>query len=87
MAAGLAVLAPDQPNLRETLVHETDAWLVRKGDLASLRAGLVRLAGDAELRARLGAAARAKVKAFDLTWQGNARRVLAAVEALPRARS
>jgi glycosyltransferase involved in cell wall biosynthesis len=84
MAAGLAVIAPNQPNLRETLVHETDALLVRSGDLASMRAALVRLAGDAPLRARLGAAARAKVAALDLTWQGNARRVLAAVEALPR---
>lgn len=82
MAAGLAVIAPDQPNLHETLVHEKDALLVQGGDLPSLRAALARMAGDAELRARLGAAARAKVAALDLTWQGNARRVLAAVKAL-----
>ncbi len=84
MAAGLALIAPDQPNLREILVHEEDALLVASGELAPLRAALVRLAGDAALRARLGAAARAKVAALDLSWQGNARRVLAAVEALPR---
>jgi len=82
MAAGLCVIAPDQPNLREVLAHETDALLVASGDRDSLQGALVRLAGDAPLRARLGAAARAKVAALDLTWQGNARRVIEAVEAL-----
>ena len=81
MAAGLAVIAPDQPTLREVLEHEKDALLVTSGELAPLRAALVRLARDAALRSRLGAAARAKVVALDLTWQGNARRVLATVEA------
>lgn len=84
MAAGLAVVAPDQPNLREVLTHERDALLVPSGQPAPLRAALVRLALDAPLRARLGAAARARVTALDLTWQGNARRVLAAVAALPK---
>ncbi len=84
MAAGLAVVAPDQPNLREVLEHEADALLVPAGEPEPLRAALVRLARDARLRARLGAAARAKVSALDLTWQGNARRVLAAVEALAK---
>jgi len=83
MAAALAVIAPDQPNLREVLGHETEALLIEGGNLASLRVALGRLAGDASLRARLGAAARAKVIALDLTWQANARRVVAAVEALP----
>jgi glycosyltransferase involved in cell wall biosynthesis len=84
MAAGLAVIAPDQANLREVLKDDGDALLVESGNLAQLRAALVRLASDARLRARLGAAARAKVEAYDLTWQGNARRVIAAVEALGR---
>jgi glycosyltransferase involved in cell wall biosynthesis len=86
MAAGLAVIAPDQPNLREVLKDGTDALLVRSGDLASLRTALVRLASDASLRARLGTAAHAKVVAYDLTWQANARRVIAAVEGLAAAR-
>jgi glycosyltransferase involved in cell wall biosynthesis len=84
MAAGLAVLAPDQPNLREVLADGADALLVPSGEPAPLAEALVRLAGDAELRVRLGAAARAKVAALDLTWTGNARRVVAAVEALAR---
>jgi glycosyltransferase involved in cell wall biosynthesis len=83
MAAGLAVVAPDQPNLREVLEPEAEALLVPREDGEALREALTRLARDAALRARLGAAARAKVLALDLTWSGNARRVVAAVEALP----
>jgi len=82
MAAARAVIAPDQPNLREVLEPERDALLVPPGEAAALRAALVRLAGDAALRARLGAAARTRLVALDLTWTGNARRVVAAVEGL-----
>jgi glycosyltransferase involved in cell wall biosynthesis len=42
------------------------------------------LAGDPARRARLGAAARERVVTEDLTWSGNARRVLAAVEEVLR---
>jgi len=79
MAAGLAVIAPDQPNLREVLAQGENALLVPSGDVDAMGAALVRLAGDRGLRARLGGAARAEVLRRDLTWQGNARRVLAAV--------
>ena len=82
MAAGLAVIAPDQPNLREVLDHEQNAMLVPPGDGGALAEGIVQLAQDAELRARLGAAARITVAERDLTWRGNARRVVAAVEQL-----
>ncbi len=80
MAAGRAVLAPDQPNMTEHLAHEDNAWLFQKGDVASLAAGLDALASDPDLRGRLGAAARAAVVERDLTWEGNARRVLASLE-------
>jgi glycosyltransferase involved in cell wall biosynthesis len=82
MAAGVAVVAPDQPNLREVLTAETDALLVPPGAGGPLREALARLARDAELRARLGTAGREKITALDLTWEANARRVVAAVEAL-----
>ncbi len=79
MAAGLAILAPDAPNIREILTHGHDAWLVGPDALA---AGLDRLAGDPALRARLGAAARATLEARDLTWDANARKVEEAAAAL-----
>jgi len=84
MAAGLAVVAPDQPNLRETLTHDENALLVPAGDGEALVAACTDLVGDPERRRRLGRAARATIEERDMTWRGNARRVLAAVgECLP----
>lgn len=80
MAASLPVVAVDQPNLREVLVDGENALLVPGGDAAALGVALGRLAGDAGLRGRLGAAARRTVVERDLTWRGNARRVVRAVE-------
>jgi glycosyltransferase involved in cell wall biosynthesis len=82
MAAGLAVVAPDQPNLREVLRHGENALLVPPGDARALEAALARLAGDPAECARLGAAARRTIVARDLTWSANVARVLAAVEEL-----
>ena len=82
MASGLAVVAPDQPNLREVLTHGENALLVRPGDADEMLAALIRLVGDPELRRRLGEAARRTIVERDLTWRGNARRVVAAVEEL-----
>jgi glycosyltransferase involved in cell wall biosynthesis len=81
MAAGLAVVAPDQPNLREVLADGENALLFPPGDGPALAAALGRLARAPELRARLGRSARASVEQRDLTWRANARRVVAAVEA------
>ena len=84
MAAGLAVVAPDQANLREVLTHGANAWLVPPGAGGALADALERLAGDGALRERLGRAARRTIEERDLTWRGNARRILRAVEALRR---
>jgi glycosyltransferase involved in cell wall biosynthesis len=82
MAAGLAVIAPDQPNLREVLSHGENGLLFPVGDGPALRAGLARLAADPKLRRTLGERARATVIERDLTWRANAERVLAAVAPL-----
>jgi glycosyltransferase involved in cell wall biosynthesis len=82
MAASLAVVAPDQPNLREVLADGENGLLFPPGDGAALRAALERLAVDPELRRRLGDRARATVVERDLTWRANAERVLAAVQPL-----
>jgi glycosyltransferase involved in cell wall biosynthesis len=84
MAARLAVIAPDQPNLREVLEPRSNALLVPPGDGEALAQALELLVRDADLRARLGAAAAATVSRRELTWRGNARRVVAAVEELSR---
>lgn len=77
MAAGRAIVAPDQPNIREGLAHDRTAILFDVKQPDGLWQAIRRLAADPALRARLGQAARAEVLARDLTWAGNARRVVA----------
>jgi glycosyltransferase involved in cell wall biosynthesis len=81
MAAGRAIVAPDQPNLREVLVHEQTALLFDPTVKGAMWAAVERLVTDADLRQRLGRAARQAVIARDLTWAGNARRAVALAEA------
>jgi len=80
MAAGRAIVAPDQPNLREVLTHERDALLFDPAVPGAMWQAVVRLAEDPALRARLGAAARDNILAADRTWAGNARRAVALAE-------
>ena len=75
MALGRAIIAPDQPNLREILRADIDALLFDPADEKSFFSALERLSGDADLRARLGAAARRSVEETPFTWAENARRV------------
>lgn len=82
MAAGLPSVAPDQPNLREVLTSGEEALLFEPGDPDSLCAALATLVGDADLRRRMGERARETLVERDLTWRGNARRVIEAVEDL-----
>jgi len=77
MAAGRAIVAPDQPNIREILEHERTALLFDPAHPAALGAAIARLLAEPALRARLGAAARAELLARDYTWRGNAARIAA----------
>jgi len=78
MALGRAIVAPDQPNIREILSHERNALLFEPGDFASLAKAIARLTADARLRRELGDTARRDLIARDHTWSGNARRIIAA---------
>jgi glycosyltransferase involved in cell wall biosynthesis len=86
MAAGRAIVAPDQPNLREVLEDGRTALLFDPARPGAMWDAVLRLATDPALRARLGEAARAEVLARDLTWDGNARRVVALAQAERRRR-
>lgn len=81
MAAGRAIVAPDQPNLREVLEDGRTALLFDPEDPEAFWRAVLRLTEDAALRRRLGEAARAEILRRDLTWAGNARRVAALAEA------
>jgi glycosyltransferase involved in cell wall biosynthesis len=81
MALGRAIVAPGSDNIRELLVHEQNALLAEPGNSAAYAAAVGRLARDAALRARLGAAARETVLSRDLTWLRNARTVAGLAQA------
>ena len=66
MAAGKAVVATEVPPIEAIATHGRDAWLVPPDDPQALATGLRVVLDDAALRARLGAAARAKARG--LSW-------------------
>jgi glycosyltransferase involved in cell wall biosynthesis len=87
MALGRAIIAPDQPNIREVLTHGKDALLFRPGDEAAFRGSLQALCADPALRARLGDGAARTVRETPFTWAHNAQRIEAISRALLSARA
>lgn len=81
MAAGRAIVAPDQPNIREILEHGRTALLFDPTAPGAMWQAVTRLLADPALRHRLGAAARTELQARDYTWRGNAARIVAWAEA------
>jgi len=82
MAAGLAIVAPDQPNLLEVVVDGESALLVKSGELAPLEGAVRRLLDEEGLAASLGLRAQEAIGKLGLTWQANAQRVVQAVSEL-----
>jgi glycosyltransferase involved in cell wall biosynthesis len=66
MAWGLAPVCTPVGSIPEVVEHERDALVVPAGDIGALALALERLALDAGLRARLGAAARRRVEGMGL---------------------
>lgn len=62
LAAGVPVVAADASSLPEIVRHGEEGLLVPPRDARALAAALVRLAGDAALRRRMGAAGAARVR-------------------------
>lgn len=77
MALSKAIVAPNQPNIREILSHEANALLFEPGNPAAMAAAIARLATDAALRDRLGSAARATIFDRHLLWRSNAQKIAA----------
>jgi glycosyltransferase involved in cell wall biosynthesis len=77
LAAGVPTVAPDQPNLRETVQHGRTALLFPPGDADALADCLRQLVVDRAFAHRLGAAGRDELLAQHWTWAGNAARVAA----------
>ena len=75
MALGKAIVAPDQPNIREVVKANVSALLFDAQRPGSLLAAIRRLHDDPELRTRLGLQAQRLVDSKRLTWNENAARV------------
>lgn len=77
LAAGKAVVAPDQANIREILTHGENGLLFPPGDWAALARRVRELADAPDTISRLGQNARRTIADKNLTWIGNASRVTA----------
>jgi len=76
LALGRVILAPDQPNVREVLTHDVNAWLFDASEPASMQRAIERLLNDVDSRQRLALAALNTIEERELTWERNAERVL-----------
>jgi glycosyltransferase involved in cell wall biosynthesis len=81
MAMGKGIVASRLGQIGEVLVDGETALLVEPGDVEELRAAIMRLVEDEELRKRLGVRAR-EVAEREHTWIRNAQRVLDAYKSL-----
>lgn len=79
MAHGRPVVASAVGGLLDLVIHEKTGLLVPPGDVGALRASLERLLADAELRHRLGAAARERARQ-EFSWQRFVQLTVAAYE-------
>jgi glycosyltransferase involved in cell wall biosynthesis len=75
MALARAIVAPDQPNIREILEDGRDAILFQPGVANSFAAAVMRLVGDPALRSHVANGAAETVRRRDFTWRRNAERV------------
>lgn len=82
LATGCAIVAPASENIREILTDQVDALLFDPELPEQRTAAILRLAADPELRHRLGKAAARTIQEQGLTWQDNARTVLADAQRL-----
>jgi glycosyltransferase involved in cell wall biosynthesis len=76
LVMGKAIIAPRTPNLLEVLTDGENALLFDADAPTGFEEALSQLCADAVLREKLGAGAFASIEKLDLTWDGNARRVV-----------
>lgn len=80
LVLGKAVVAPATPNLQEVLTDNVNALMFDPAQPGALEGALTRLSSDASLRQRLAQGAANTIDRLELTWAGNARRVIALAE-------
>ena len=87
LALGRAIVAPDQPNIREILDDGVNAVLFDPADPDGLTRAIERLSQDDALRERVAEGAKRTIAARGLTWDRNAERVTALFHDLLAARA
>ncbi len=80
LAAGIATVAVDQPNIHEVIEDGSTGLLFPSGDVAALAAQMWRFTEDVEFARSLGKSGRQSLVENDWTWSGAAKRVVAAFE-------
>jgi len=80
MALGRPIVAPNTPNIEEILTDSVDALLFVNGDNVSFCNAITRLRLNDALRERIGHASRQLILERNLTWDGNAQRVITLAE-------
>jgi len=75
MAMGKGIVASDLNQIGEVLEHDRTAWMVKPGDVESLKLGLKVMIDDSQRRNRLGQAARHEVVA-KYTWREHTRKII-----------
>lgn len=83
MASGLPVVGWRAGNLPYLARHEQEGLIVHPGDLDGLTTAIQRLAYDADLCRRLGAAAQRRAESFP-TWEQSAQQLFSVLRALAR---
>lgn len=82
MAAGCAIIAVDQPNIREILQNGENALLVDAENDRAIKDAIMRLLKSDHLRTQLGAAAKRRIVDQPYTWDHNAQRTIDIFEQL-----
>ncbi|AJP48828.1 glycosyl transferase family 1 [Rugosibacter aromaticivorans] len=85
LVLGKAIIAPRTPNLLEVLSDGENAFLFDADEPTGFEQALSRLCADDALREKLSSGARATIEKLDLTWDGNARRVVGLAASLTSA--
>ncbi len=78
---GKGIVASDLDQIGEILDHDRTAWMVEPGNADSLAAGIKTLIDDAQLRERIGHAAR-EAAVENHTWEQHTRRIVDRVKEL-----
>lgn len=84
LVLGKAIIAPNEPNLLEILTNGNNALLFDDKTPGSFEAALTRLCADAALRNVLAEGAKNTITRMNLTWLGNADRVVMLAQSVRR---